>query len=108
MEDRHGRSALNPIVGKISHAAVAYLDFLQRLGAPAPSTDRPWTPVEKQAAADRGPHPSTEAHRDFLWEEAVEMSASDGTPRSFPLPLSAARESGFWVRGNDGRAIPGT
>ena len=81
------RSALNPDVGKIPHAAAAYLDFLGRLGAPALSTDRPWTPDEVQAAADRGPHPSAEAHRDFLWEEAVEMCERRHT---MVLPLSAA------------------
>ena len=73
VEDRRGRSALNPDVGKIPHAAAAYLDFLRRLGAPTLSMDCPWMPAEVQAAADRGPHPSAEAHRDFLWEEAVEM-----------------------------------
>ena len=86
MVDRRGRSALNPDVGKIPHAAAAYLDFLRRLGAPALSAHRPWTPVEVQAAADRSPHPSAGAHRDFLWEESVEMCRSDGTPLSSPCP----------------------
>ena len=73
VDDRRGHLALNPNVGKIPHAAAAYLDFLRHLGAPALSTDRPWTPAEVQAAADRGPHPSAEAHQDFLWEEAAKI-----------------------------------
>ena len=56
VDDRRGCSVLNPDVGKIPHAAAAYLDFLRRLGAPALSTHRPWTPADVQAATDRGPH----------------------------------------------------
>ena len=87
--DRRGRSALNPDVGKIPHAAAAYLDFLRRLGAPALSVHCPWTPAEVQAAADRGPHPSAKAHREFLWEESVEMCQRQHT---MGLPLSTAKK----------------
>ena len=89
MEDWRGRLALNPNVGKIPHAAAAYLDFLRRLGAPALSTHRPWTPADVQAAADRGPHQSAEAHRDFLWEESVEMCQRRHT---LVLPLSVVKK----------------
>ena len=46
-------------------------------------------PGEVQAATDRGPHPSDEAHQDFLWEEAVKMCQRRHT---MVLPLSAAKK----------------
>ena len=69
------------------HDAAAYLDYLRRVGAPAVSAAAPATPEELQAAADKGPHPSALAHKEFLWGEAFEMCQRRHT---MVLPLSAA------------------
>ena len=36
--NKRGRSAINPDVGSVPHDAAAYLDYLQKFGAPAHST----------------------------------------------------------------------
>ena len=89
--NKRGRSAINPAVGSVPHDAAVHLDYLQKFGAPAHSTVRPKTPEELQAAADRGPHPSATAHREFLWEEAYEMCQQRHT---MVLPLSAVKDIG--------------
>ena len=88
-EERRGRSSIDPDVGKLPHAAAGYLDYLRTVGAPVHSTATPKTPSEVQAAAERGPHPSAIAHREFLWEEAYEMCQRRHT---MVLPLSAVKD----------------
>ena len=51
----------------------AYLDYLQKFGAPTHSTARPKMFKELQVAADKGPHLSAMSHRDLLREEVNEM-----------------------------------
>ena len=65
-----------------------YLDYLQKIGAPARSATCPKTPEELQAAADKGPHSFATAHREFLWEEAYKMCQRQ---HIMVLPLSAVK-----------------
>mmetsp|Transcript_36392 Transcript_36392/g.81833 ORF Transcript_36392/g.81833 Transcript_36392/m.81833 type:complete len:1331 (-) Transcript_36392:274-4266(-) len=88
VKERRGRSNLNPDVGSLNHPAAGYLDYIRRHGAPVVSTTPPKTPEELQAAVDRGPHPSAEAHADFLAQEAFEMCQRHHT---FVLPFSAVK-----------------
>ena len=76
---RRGRSAINADVGSVPHDAAAYLDYLRPVGAPAvcrqchcPGNAR----GAAEAVADKGPHPSALAQKEFLWGEAFEMSAA--------------------------------
>jgi len=95
-EARRGRSAIDPDVAKSPQAAAGYLDYLRTIGAPVHSKAPPKTPAEVQVAADKGPHPSAIAHREFLWGEAYEMCQRRHT---MVLPLSAVQDiSGVQVR----------
>ena len=85
---RRGRSALSDDVGDLPHEAAGYLDYLRRLGAPVHSSAPPKSPEDLQAAVDRGPHQSAEAHREFLWEESLEMCKRRHT---MVLPFSAVK-----------------
>ena len=88
VKERRGRSNLNPDVGKLNHPAAGYLEYIRKHGAPVLSTASPKTPEELQAAVDRGPHPSAEAHAEFLAQEAYEMCQRNHT---FVLPFSAVK-----------------
>ena len=72
----------------MNHDAAGYLDYLRRLGAPVLSTRAPLTPDELQAAVDRGPHPSAEAHKEFLMGEVLEMCERR---HAMILPFSAVK-----------------
>ena len=72
----------------MNHDAAGYLDYLRRLGAPVLSTRAPLTPAELQAAVDRGPHPSAEAHKEFLMGEVLEMCERR---HAMILPFSAVK-----------------
>ena len=88
VEEKRGRSAMNPGVGELPHEAAATLDFLRRHGAPVHTSDPPKTPAELQAAADRGPHPSARVHQEFLWEEVLDMCKRRHT---MVLPMSVVK-----------------
>ena len=66
VKERRGRSNLNPGVGQLNHPAAGYLDYIRTHGAPVLTSTPPKSPEELQAAVDRGPHPSAEAHAEFL------------------------------------------
>ena len=89
VEEKRGRSAMNPGVGELPHEAAATLDFLRRHGAPVHTSDPPKTPAELQAAADRGPHPSARVHQEFLWEEVLDMCKRRHT---MVLPMSVVKK----------------
>ena len=76
-------------VAKLRHAAAGYLDYLCTTGAPVHSRAPPKTPAEVQAAADRGPHLSAIAHREFLWGKAYKMCQRW---HAMVLPLSAVKD----------------
>ena len=85
---RRGRSEINPAVGDVPHPAAAYCAYVQKHGAPVLSKSVPKTEAALQAALDRGPHPSAEAHAEFLWEEVYEMCMRR---HSMVLPASVVR-----------------
>lgn len=75
-------------MGEVDHEAAGYLEFLDRIGAPALSSTPPLTPEELQAAVDRGPHPSAVDRAEFLWKEAHEMCQRR---HAMVLPFSAVK-----------------
>ena len=85
---RRGRSAMNPDVGQLDHEAAPYLEYLEKIGAQALSSEAPLSPEELQAAVDRGPHPSAVAKAEFLQKESLEMCARRHT---MVLPFSAVK-----------------
>ena len=83
---KRGRLVINSNVGSVSHIAAQYLDYLQQLGAFIHNAACSKMFTELQVAADKAPHLSVTAHKEFLWKKAYKMCQRRHT---MVLPLSA-------------------
>ena len=79
MVTRRGCSALHLKVGSMPNDATGYLEYLQQIGALVHSAACPKMHAELQAAADRGAHSSTTAHKEFLWTEMYKICQQQHT-----------------------------
>ena len=73
---QRGLSCLAPGVASLPHPAADVLEQLRSRGAPVVQTTPPWTLQERDAAVQRGPHQSSNAHTEFLREELQSMVAA--------------------------------
>jgi hypothetical protein len=66
--------SLSQNIGNIPHPAAAFLQRLAKHGVPAPLSTPPWSLAQKDAAVQRGPHPSaSKIHTTFLLEDMYDM-----------------------------------
>ncbi len=68
-----GSSDLAPTISNIRHPAQALLQQLRDEGAPVQLSTAPWSHQQKVQAIQRGSHPSTIAHAEFLRNEMANM-----------------------------------
>ena len=91
---REPRGDFDPEVHRLDHPAAHLLCRLRATGAPVCLTTKPWSPGQKRAALERGPHQSAKQHTDFLREEFVGM-INKGHWTVLPAHLMAHE---LWIR----------
>jgi hypothetical protein len=80
MTEHWGQSYLSQDLDSIDHSARDYLQRLREQGVHVPLDDPPWSAGTIDACALRGPHPSANLFKEFLWDEMADFI-----------------EAGFWV-----------
>ena len=68
-----GRSNFQPQVGSLPHKAASLISRYARDGVPVVLSSEPWSLQRKDAAIQRGNHPSVEAFAEFVQEEMLDM-----------------------------------
>ena len=68
-----GRSNFTTHLDHLPHRAAALLHRYSRTGVPVVVHSPPWSHAQKDAAVDRGNHPSVQTYEDFVSEEMLDM-----------------------------------
>ena len=68
-----GRSNFSTVLLSLHHQATPFLRRYASQGVPVLLHDEPWTLARKDAAIQRGNHPSTRAYSNFIQEEMTDM-----------------------------------